>query len=347
MSAQKITVDLFLEKAEKHLVLDARSPSEFAQAHIPNALSLPLFSDEERKIVGTTYKQNSRAAAIKIGLDFFGPKMRAMVEQVETYLQEKNEKKVLVHCWRGGMRSAAVAWLLDLYGFEVYLLQGGYKAYRNWVLEQLAKAYPLHILSGNTGCGKTEMLYALAKNGEAIIDLEALAGHKGSAFGNLGLPAQSSTEQFENNLAAQLFQLMQNPSTKRIWVESESNRIGNINIHHTFFNQMKQAPCLQIAVPLEKRIEKIVAEYGSFPKEDLIAAVIRIQKRLGPLETKQTLAFLELGAVYQAFEILMRYYDKFYQKSDTFLAPYLHIDLPTNDAEQNAQIIFEKINERK
>lgn len=343
MPIQKITTEIFLKKAEKHLIIDVRSPSEFAQAHIPNALPLPLFSDEERKIVGTTYKQNSRAEAIKIGLDFFGPKMRLIVEQVETYLTEKNEKKVFVHCWRGGMRSAAVAWLLDLYGFEVYLLEGGYKAYRNWVLAQLARPYPLQILSGNTGCGKTEILYALAEKGEAIIDLEALAGHKGSAFGNLGLPVQCSTEYFENKLATQLFQLMQYPAIKRIWVESESNRIGNINIHHAFFNQMKLAPCLQIAVPMDKRLEKIVSEYGSFQKADLIAAILRIQKRLGPLEAKQTLAFLELGAIHQAFEILMRYYDKFYQKSDAFLKPYLHIDLPTSNAEQNAKIILEKI----
>ncbi|WP_323823994.1 rhodanese-like domain-containing protein, partial [Pseudomonas aeruginosa] len=170
--------------AESHPVLDVRSPGEFEHAHIPGAYSLPLFTDEERKVVGTAYKKESREKAIKIGLKYFGKKMVKMVEEVENLQSSiKNlnnhsstvDKTVLVHCWRGGMRSAGVAWLLDLYGFKVYSLVGGYKQYRKWVLEQFQKDYPITIIGGYTGSGKTELLSALAAKGTAIIDLEAIA----------------------------------------------------------------------------------------------------------------------------------------------------------------------------
>lgn len=130
MPAQRIDIEQFLSLASLHPVLDVRSPGEYKHAHIPGAHSFPLFTDEERKIVGTTYKQKSREEAIKIGLDFFGPTLKQRVLDAE---QIANGTKILlVHCWRGGMRSAAISWLLDLYGFKIYTLAGGYKAYRNW-----------------------------------------------------------------------------------------------------------------------------------------------------------------------------------------------------------------------
>jgi len=215
LAIEKIHIEQFLQLAKGSPILDVRSPAEFAHAHIPGAYSLPLFSDEERKIVGTTYKQQSREAAIKVGLDFFGPKMRRMVEEVESFFDKKVQianglppdngqqpsKIVLVHCWRGGMRSAGVAWLLDLYGFKVYTLIGGYKFFRCFVLRQFEVPFAFKILGGYTGSGKTEVLKQLARAGELIIDLEALANHKGSAFGNIGMPEQPSQEMFENLLA--------------------------------------------------------------------------------------------------------------------------------------------------
>jgi tRNA 2-selenouridine synthase len=164
MAIKKLTIEEFLQLAKRHPVLDVRSPGEYAHAHIPGAGSLPLFSDEERAVVGTAYKQQNREKAIKIGLDYFGVKMRPMVEAVEALMVGKKKKgpvdgepveenAVLVHCWRGGMRSAGVAWLLDLYGFKVYTLVGGYKAYRNWVLQQFEKKYAFNILGGYTRLG--------------------------------------------------------------------------------------------------------------------------------------------------------------------------------------------------
>jgi len=215
----KLNIEEFLLLAKEHPVLDVRSPGEFTHAHIPGAHSLPLFSDEERKIVGTAYKQECKEKAIKLGLEFFGVKMVKMVEEVEELIKVRGTKYevrtkkdfvprtsyiVLVHCWRGGMRSAGVAWLLDLYGFKVYTLVGGYKVYRKWVLQQFEKEYPINILGGYTGSGKTEILHTLIKKQECIIDLEGLAHHKGSAFGSLGQPAQPSQEMFENVLAEEL-----------------------------------------------------------------------------------------------------------------------------------------------
>ena len=211
MPITSLNIDSFLEKAQNHPVFDVRSPGEYSHAHIPGAVSLPLFSDEERKVIGTAYKQQNRETAIKIGLDYFGPKMRKMVETVEQHTESLSENRsnftpapkpvVLVHCWRGGMRSGAVAWLLDLYGFEVYLLQGGYKAFRNKALDTFRKDYALKIIGGYTGSAKTHILQKLSEKGYQVVDLELLASHRGSALGGISLPPQPSQEMFENLLA--------------------------------------------------------------------------------------------------------------------------------------------------
>ncbi|MBC7588700.1 MAG: tRNA 2-selenouridine(34) synthase MnmH, partial [Chitinophagaceae bacterium] len=245
MPITKLNIEDFLQLGTSSLLLDVRSPGEFAHAHIPQAISTPLFTDEERKVVGTAYKQESKQKAVKHGLKYFGSNMVAMVEAVEELMaKRKNDSSntVLVHCWRGGMRSAGVAWLLDLYGFEVYTLAGGYKAYRNWVLKQFEHEYNLMVVGGLTGCGKTPVLHQLTKMQEKMIDLEGLANHRGSAFGGLDAVAQPSQEMFENLLAASLQQAA--IEHKIIWVENESQRIGNLNIPGNFFKKMRTGPVL-------------------------------------------------------------------------------------------------------
>lgn len=308
----KTDIAEFVQLVGAHPLFDVRSPGEYGHAHIPGAHSLPLFSDEERKIVGTAYKQESREAAIKIGLDYYGPKMRTMVEKVERIVaaEGNGNKTILVHCWRGGMRSGAVAWLLDLYGFKVYTLAGGYKAFRNWVLAQFGKQYNLNILGGYTGAGKTEVLHQLAHKRERVIDLEDLAGHKGSAFGGIGLQ-QPTPEMFENKLALALHALMIKGEGP-IWVENESQRIGNINLPGAFYNTMLAAPVYFLDIPFEVRLDYLVKEYGKLKKEELVNAVIRIQKRLGGLNTKHTVNALIENDYHTAFDILLHYYDKFY-----------------------------------
>ncbi len=319
MAIRKLSIEEFLEKAVTHPVLDVRSPGEFSHAHMPAALSLPLFTDEERKLVGTAYKQDGRQQAIKIGLDYFGVKMRPMVEEVEKItdniqLAKGNSlpvaKVVLLHCWRGGMRSGGVAWLLDLYGFEVYTLAGGYKTFRNWVLGQFEKNYNMKILGGYTGSGKTTMLGELKKKGQAVIDLEGLANHKGSAFGGLGLPPQPSAEMFENLLAMELWR----NKGKTFWLEDESQRIGVLNIPTVFWQAMRTKPLFFVDVPFHERLQYIVSEYGKYDKERLLLSIERIQKRLGPLETKNAKAHLEIDEIELCFGILLLYYDKHYEK---------------------------------
>ncbi len=311
MAVRKVDIDEFLRLSKQHTVFDVRSPSEYAQAHMPVAHSLPLFTDEERKVVGTTYKQQSREAAIKIGLDYFGTKMRSMLEQAEEIINKSGNKTVLVHCWRGGMRSAGVAWLLDLYGYNVLTLAGGYKAYRNWVLAQFDKPYSLRILGGYTGSGKTEVLQQLQKQGELVIDLEAIAGHRGSAFGDIDGIVQPRPEMFENILAGQLHDaaMQQRP----IWVEDESQRIGLVNMPLAFWSQMRRSPVFFLDIPFDERLRHIIEGYGKMDRAKIINAIMRIKKRLGGLEVKNAVNFLLEDDIVSCFAILLRYYDKQYE----------------------------------
>jgi tRNA 2-selenouridine synthase len=231
---------------------------------------------------------------------------------------------ILVHCWRGGMRSAGVAWLLDLYGFKVYTLTGGYKAYRKWVREQFEKPVPLSVLGGYTGSGKTLVLHQLKEAGFPIIDLEALANHKGSAFGAMNDDAQPTQEMFENTLAAALFtssSVLGNAGNSQpfinsssVWVEDESQRIGNLKIPDAFWKQMRNSNILFLDIPFEERLNYLTAVYGKMEKEKLVNAIIRIQKRLGGLETKNAINFLLEDDRKECFRILLTYYDKWYTK---------------------------------
>ena len=339
MAIEKITIQQFLKLSTQYPVLDVRSQGEYTHAHIPNAINVPLFTNDERKIVGTAYKQQSREIAIKLGLDFFGVKMKQIVEDVEritTEFYKRNAKQkdsvpplgggggILLHCWRGGMRSAAVAWLLDMYGFKVYTLTGGYKAYRNWVLQQVALPYNFTIIGGFTGSGKTEVLHQLKKEDKIIIDLEALANHKGSAFGNMG--TQPSQEMFENVLSKSLYNISctkndenltstnYQPQTPCIYIEDESQRIGNLQIPSNIWLQMRKSTILFLEIPFEERLDFITAEYGKLNKETLVNAIIRIQKRLGGLETKNAINHLLENNTKESFRILLTYYDKWYLK---------------------------------
>jgi len=313
---KSIAVENFVGLLSQHLVVDVRSPGEFLHAHIPGAISMPLFEDEERAVVGTLYKQVSREKAIKAGLDYFGPKMKNMVEQIEKSLgmtSEDNPGKftILIYCWRGGMRSGAVSWLLSMYGFQVLTLKGGYKAFRNWTLDQFEKEYNFKILSGFTGSGKTELLQKMQQNGAKVIDLELLANHKGSAFGHIGKGPQSSQEYFENSLALALFYVDDSSS---IWIEDESRRIGHLNIPLALWQTMSKSHVFLINAPFDFRLNRILAEYGDLEKEQLMHGIMRIQKRLGGLATKQAINFLLDGEIKSCFEILLAYYDKYYQK---------------------------------
>lgn len=345
MAAERIDITTFIQHAPSGLVIDVRSPKEYTQAHYPGAVSIPLFTDEERAEVGTLYKKKSREEAIKKGLEFYGPKMKSILAEVENNLRRTDQKSVIVYCWRGGMRSAAIAWLLDLYGFKVCVLDGGYKKFRNWVLSHFENPYSLQVLGGHTGSGKTEILKVFARQQLPVIDLEELACHKGSAFGNLVGCRQDSTEQFENRLALTLHQLTETHGTQTpIWVESESSRIGRIRLPHLFFNQMKAATRIDICIPFDKRLDFILKGYGGFKKEALIEATKRLEKRLGGLNMQNTVRFIEEGDLKSAFAILLIYYDKAYDKSaQKFRNPAKVLQLNNTNSTENATIILNEL----
>jgi tRNA 2-selenouridine synthase len=345
MAVKRISITEFVSMMEQYPILDVRSPSEYAHAHIKNAHSLPLFTDEERKVVGTAYKQQGKQPAIKLGLNYFGVKMATMVSEVEAMLAaspDPNNKVVLMHCWRGGMRSAGVAWLLDLYGYTVYTLAGGYKAYRNWVLAQFTFEYHFKVIGGYTGSGKTETLHALQALKEPIIDLEGLAHHKGSAFGNLGQPVQPSQEQFENLLAQSLYKIT--ASHAYIWIEDESRRIGLVNIPAQLFEQIRKSKLYFLDISFTKRLQFILKGYGKYEKDKLMSAILRIKKRLGGLETKTAINFLIEDDVESSFKVLLTYYDKLYLKgaynrenAETLIHK---IEAPTVSPSANAATLF-------
>ena len=349
MAVNRININEFLELAKTHLVIDVRSPSEYAHAHIPNAHSMPLFTDEERKVVGTAYKQLSRENAIKFGLDYFGPKMRKMVEEVEKLSKVSDKephtsKKILVHCWRGGMRSGAVSWLLDLYGFQVVTLEGGYKGYRNWILQQFEKPFNFKIIGGFTGSGKTPLLYGLQKNKQAIIDLEGLANHKGSALGGIGQPPQPSQEMFENLLGMELSKY---DETTPIFLEDESQRIGNMQIPMAMWHNMRKGLVYFMDIPFEERLDYLTVEYGKQNKTDLVNAIMRIQKRLGGLETKNAINYILENNLKESFRILLKYYDKWYEKGlynrENVIEQIKKIESQVVDNEINTNILMSNI----
>jgi len=347
MSISKLNIDEFAELGKNNLLFDVRSPGEYEHARIPGALSLPIFSNEERAIIGTAYKQQSREKAIKIGLDFFGTKTVKIIEEVERIVAEKNTgKEVGVHCWRGGMRSAAIAWLLDLYGFKVYLLTGGYKAYRNYAIKQFDKKYNFRVIGGYTGSDKTGIINELKNAGEKVIDLEALAGHKGSAFGNLDLHAQPSQEMFENLLAAELNKY----SSSLIWIEDEGQRLGNVNIPFGFFENMRKQPVVFLNIPFEERLQHIVNGYGNYSKEKIINAIVRIKKKLGGLETKNAINFLLEDDLKNCFAILLKYYDKLYLRGtynrDDAESIIEQFEFTTTDAKINTKKILQHVYKR-
>ena len=266
-------------------ILDVRAPGEYAQGHQPGALSLPLFSDEERALIGTAYKRVSPEQAVHLGLKFFGPKMADMAKRAKKLAPGR---EVRLHCWRGGLRSQTVQWLLELSGFRVHLLEGGYKEYRRAALATLARPQPWRVLGGPTGSGKTEVLHRLAAAGHPVLDLEGLACHKGSSFGGIGQPPAPTQEQFDNDLAAAMDRL---PPEAPVWVEDESRQIGRITLPAALYAGLRAAPCYVLATPRPVRIGRLAAEYGATQDPALLAqAIERLAKRLGGLATSEALA---------------------------------------------------------
>jgi tRNA 2-selenouridine synthase len=334
-----VTIKDFMALPEPVPLADVRTPAEFMQGHMPGASQLPIFSNEERMRVGTTYKQEGREAAIILGFDLIGARWSVFIRRA---LEIAPQKKIAVHCWRGGMRSGAMAWALDLYGFEVYLVEGGYKSYRRWVLQQFETACQLYIVGGMTGSGKTRILGQLRSMGEQVIDLEDLARHQGSAYGTLNKLVQPTQEQFENNLAHELKQL---DLQRRIWVEDESITIGKRFIPKPFFSQMQAAALIDVRVPLEQRVQALVKEYGILDKDFLVECTERIRKRLGPEQTKNAIAAIREDDMAGFIRLVIAYYDKTYRTAlaKRSAGPLFPLEVQNTDPVSNARQIVDLI----
>ncbi len=312
-------------------ILDVRSPSEYAAGHVPGGISLPLFSDDERAQVGICYKEHGPEKAIRLGLSLVGPKMADLVAQADALGQGE---PLEVYCWRGGMRSQSMAWLLNTAGHSVCRWEGGYKAYRRRVHESWFQSRPWVVLSALTGSGKTEILRAMREMAAPVFDLEGLAQHKGSAFGHIGESHQPNTEQFENNGAVCLDSL---PANAAIWMEDESRSIGRIWLQNPFFDLKKAAPLVVIVRSRANRLDHLVDLYGKDSTRELSDVFPKIAKRLGHQTTQWALDALNAGDLRSAADLALKYYDRTYGESlekrkDSILATINVTDLTFEDA---------------
>lgn len=329
----------FLYQSAIMPVLDVRSPAEFALGHIPDAFNLPLFDDNERALIGTLYKKSGRDASLLKGLDITGPKLSVFVKKATRFAPKKS---VLLHCWRGGMRSESIGWLLSLAGFEIFLLEGGYKAYRQYIREEIGLHGKYIVLGGSTGSGKTEILEMLRSKGEQVLNLEKIAHHKGSAFGHIGELIQPTNEQFENDLFKEWSRL---DHTQHTWIEDESRSVGKVFIPDPLFAQIQNSKIIRIQLSKEHRIQRLVGEYSGFPPEMLKEAVVKISRRMGGQNVSIAMQAIDEGNFEKAVDTILFYYDKVYdfgiknhesEKVYTFATE-------TPDAGANAEKILEFI----
>jgi tRNA 2-selenouridine synthase len=303
-----ISVDDFFAEAKKDsIIIDARSPKEFAQGHIPNAINIPLLNNEHRHLVGCCYKEQGQDAAVALGYQLVTPLFPTIQQQA---LAAAPSKKVYLHCWRGGLRSKITAGLLAEVGITVVMITGGYKAWRNALLTQFSMPRSGCVIAGLTGTGKTDVLQSLRKSQKGVVDLEGMAHHKGSAFGGVRMPEQPTQEQFENVLALALQKIegIQTP----VIVESESRMIGRIRIPDAFFNLMWSWPRIILQRDLESRVQYIEEAYAHCENEELSEKTTQLSKRMGSEQVKDALMHLYSGNRKEWIRLLLHYYDKSY-----------------------------------
>jgi tRNA 2-selenouridine synthase len=297
-------------------IIDVRTPAEFAEDHIPGAVNCPVLSDEERARVGTIYKQESPFAAKKLGAALVARHIAEHVEQ--RFLDKPREWKPLVYCWRGGKRSGAMTHVLRQIGWHACALEGGYKSYRRHVVAELAelpRRFSFHVVTGATGSGKSRLLEALAAQGAQVLDLEALAAHKGSVLGGLPDAAQPSQKMFESRLLAVLQGLT---LSQPVFVEAESRRIGALQVPDALLETMRAGPCLRIEASDAARVRFLIGDYDYFLADP--ASLKEKLDCLRELQSGETLS--RWNALIDArdwpalvAELLAQHYDPLYKRS--------------------------------
>ncbi len=314
--------------------IDTRTPGEFEEDHIPGAVNIPIFSNEERAVVGTMYTQESKEKAIEKGIEFFSRKMPEFMREINKY----KEKELIIYCWRGGMRSKTVTSLLDSLGYKVRQLAGGHKAYRAYVREAL-KDYTLNpkliVLWGLTCTGKTELLHPFPNS----VDLEGLAQHRGSLYGAIGLKP-SSQKWFDSQLLKRLHELQ---DEKWIVVEGESKKIGEVQIPAFFYQAMMCGEKILITRSLQQRAEHAVKTYFSENTIGSLKTVTQSLFKVISAENKRNvIASLEAKEYVAAAKILLEfYYDPLYDhtlKKITFSG-----EIDNEDGKSGIQQLKEKL----
>ena len=302
--------------AEFDAIIDARSPGEFAEDRLPGAISLPVLDDEQRARVGTLYKQVSAFEAKKLGAALVSKNIARHIE--EHLLDKPKHWRPLVYCWRGGQRSGAFSHILREIGWDAQRLQGGYKAWRRHVIEQLdllPPSFRFRVVSGATGSGKSRLLEAIAARGGQVLHLEELAAHKGSVLGSLPDTPQPAQKGFESQLLAALSAL---DPARPVFVEAESRKIGRLQVPDALLAAIRGAPGLRIEAPLTARVEFLLRDY-----DYAVADPAWLVERLGHLrglQSNETLARWQTLIAAGAFpvlveELLTQHYDPLYQRS--------------------------------
>lgn len=299
---------------DSHLLVDARTPLEFQEDHIPGAINVPLLDNDERVEIGILYKQQGPQKARLRGLEMTAARFP---EMVATIAKMAGDRPILVYCWRGGLRSKTVTSILDLSGFHAVQLQGGYKAYRTHVsayFDQFRPSGPMIVLHGLTGSGKTTFLHTIDTNRYTVIDLEGLARHRGSAFGALGLSQTLSQKHFESILWNEL---RKSPPGRPIILEGESRRIGRISLPGNFYEVMGESIKIWCETSMNTRIERLISEYGKEEyREEMAVALLRIRKKLGGEKYDEISGYLEKWDLCPFMKgLLENYYDKVYYKT--------------------------------
>ena len=336
MNFKKTTLKEF--RNLKGLLIDLRSPDEYYKGHMPNSINIPLFNNDERAFIGKKYKNAGREKAVFEGLKIVEKKFDQLIGDIvsenKKYINKTKSplisSQLKFYCARGGMRSISVSWLLEKIGYKSFKLEGGYKSYRNWVLNSFQDDRNITLIGGKTGTGKTKILKNLMSHNYQVIDLEYLANHRGSSFGGLGMTCQPSNEQFENLLAEKLLRFSK---SKTIYLEAESANIGSCRIPNELFKQMKNAKRIEIIQSKKNRISELIRTYSVFPDNELKNSVKKISKRLGPQRTKRAIEAIGSKNWEDVCNAVLDYYDKCY---DYELANNLNVNIiDIQDKEEN------------
>jgi tRNA 2-selenouridine synthase len=329
------------------VLIDVRTPAEFAEATIPGAVNVPIFSNEERIRVGSLFKQQGKRVARKLGVELVAPKIPWLMEQVEN-LRPDHSGPVIVFCWRGGMRSLAMTSFMNLAGIPARQLLGGHKGFRRKVVDYFEQQQwpPIFVLRGLTGVGKTRVLHQLQQLDYPVVDLEGLANHRGSAFGALGLEPQPAQKMFDALLWQRLEQLKDKPY---LVTEGESLHIGRLMVPKSFHQAMQIQTSIWLTASLEVRTQIILEDYPALDqlREQFKRPINALKERLGSKVVSEFLELLNSGQWDKLVrELMVRYYDPLYLH--TLPEQRVEVGLETIDSGvQQVAIALDKLTENK